>query len=428
MSGKTIRSAEILSVGTELLLGEIANTDAAYLSQRLAALGVSVYRHTVVGDNESRLRAALLEALGRADLVVTTGGLGPTYDDMTKETIAAVFGRPLVRHAESEREIRGFFESLHIPMTENNLKQADLPEDCIPLKNDVGTAPGVFLRGEINGEERAVCMLPGPPAELTAMWETCAEPVLRTMIDARVIFSRNIMFYGIGESAVEDALRPLIENAVNPSAATYCGDDGVRIRVTASAGTAAEASALADSLAEKLIASPVGRYIWAQDAESPEAELISRLRERGMTIATAESCTGGLIGKRITDVPGSSDVYLGGVIAYANSVKTAALNVSPDTLREVGAVSERTALEMARGARALTGADIAVSTTGIAGPGGGTPNKPVGTVWIGISSARGDRAVLMPPSPHPRGRDRVRKSASTRALMEAIAELQPDGE
>ena len=384
---KTIHTAEILCVGTELLLGDIVNTNAAYLSQRLAELGICVYRHTVVGDNPERLRHALDAAFREADLVITSGGLGPTYDDLTKETVAAWFGKKLTMHEESLAAIRGYFARIGRTMTKNNEKQAMMPEGARIFPNHYGTAPSLALCNE--DESKTVIMLPGPPGELCPLFE---EEILPYLMERResVLVSKNIHIFGMGESAVETALKDLMTEAKNPTVAPYCKEGEVRLRVTAQSDTEAHAAALCDGTIAKIMETEVGAYVYGVDVDSLERAVIETLRKNGKTLATAESCTGGLIAKRLTDLAGCSDVFVGGCVTYSNESKERLLGVKHETLERFGAVSEQTAAEMARGARERLGADIAVSATGIAGPGGGSEEKPVGTVYVGISTAKGE--------------------------------------
>ncbi|MBP1559455.1 MAG: competence/damage-inducible protein A [Oscillospiraceae bacterium] len=381
-------TAEILCVGTEILLGNIVNTNATELSRGLAEVGVGLYHHTVVGDNPQRLKEALEIAFSRNNLVITTGGLGPTYDDLTKETIAAYFGRKLVRDEESERRIRAFFDRWKRPMMENsrampenNLKQADMPEGCIILTNHNGTAPGCIIEGE-NG--KVAIMLPGPPREMAPMFREQVMPWLQQR-SGQVLRSHNVHFFGIGESALEEQLREKMETMENPTLAPYAKDGEVMLRVTAAAPTPEECEDMLAPVVNRLLEHFPG-LIYGVDVGDLQTAAIKALQEKGLTAATAESCTGGLIGKRITEVPGSSEVYGFGVVTYANEAKMKLLGVKEETLKQFGAVSEQTAAEMAAGARALSGADIAISVTGIAGPGGGSTEKPVGLVYIGVDS------------------------------------------
>lgn len=411
-----IKSAEILCVGTEILLGDIINTNAAYLSQRLAELGIPVYHQSVVGDNPKRLADELSAAFDRADLVIMTGGLGPTCDDLTKETVASLFGYPLVMDDEALDFIKTYFKNRGIKMTKNNEKQALVPEGCIVFHNDCGTAPGMAIEG-VEGsrlEGRAAILLPGPPREMKAMFEKSALPYLKSRTSSTLV-SKNVQLLGIGESTAESILRPLIDESLNPTIAPYAKAGEVRMRVTARAKTSDEASAMCDALIEKIRATEVGRFIYGIDVGSVENAVLLKLRAEGKTLATAESCTGGFIAKRLTDIPGSSDVFVGSAVTYANEAKIKMLGVKPETLEKWGAVSEAVAIEMADGIRRALGADVGISTTGIAGPGGGTDEKPVGTVWIAISTEKGTRARLLTLSPQ-RDRDYIRTVSGTNAL------------
>ena len=417
-----IKSAEILCVGTELLLGDIINTNAAYLSQRLAELGIPVYHQSVVGDNPKRLADELLAAFSRADLVILTGGLGPTCDDLTKETVSELFGAETVLDGEALDFIVSYFEKIGKPMTENNKKQAIVPKGCIVLHNTCGTAPGIIIEG---GEasplpNRAAILLPGPPREMKAMFEGSVLPYLKSRTDETLV-SKNINILGIGESAAETVLRPLMESCENPTIAPYAKAGEVRLRVTARARTADEASAMCDTLIEKVRDTEVGRFIYGVDVGSIENAVFLKLKSERKTLACAESCTGGSIAKRLTDIPGVSEVFLGSAVTYANEAKTALLGVKPETLASFGAVSSEVACEMADGARRALGADIGISVTGIAGPGGAVEGKPVGTVFIAISSENGTRYKKLSLSSQ-RDRDYIRTVSATNALALVLEE------
>ena len=416
---KNIKCAEILCVGTELLLGDIINTNAAYLSRKLAELGISVYHQTVVGDNPARLKAAFTLALDRADLVVVTGGLGPTCDDITRETAAELFGRELVLHEDILAQIEGYFKATCRNMTENNKRQAMVPVGAKILYNDRGTAPGLILEDEERG--KCMIMMPGVPKEMTAMYELSALPYLKGLSDS-AIASRNIHLFGIGESAAETILRKMMDEGVNPTVAPYAKEGEVRIRVTARAESEEAALALCDGTVDEIRKTEVGQYIYGVDVGSVEAALVGALREAGKTVACAESCTGGLVAKRIVDISGCSDVFLGGAVTYANSAKEKLAGVSHATLESHGAVSEETAMEMARGIRLALGADIGISTTGVAGPGGGTPEKPVGTVFIGLSTERGETFKKLSLSSM-RDRDYIRFVSASNALHFALKNI-----
>lgn len=387
MNTKTIQTAEILCVGTELLLGDIVNTNAAYLSRKLAELGIHVYRHTVVGDNPKRLLRALDAAFAEADLVITSGGLGPTYDDLTKETVAEYFGRAMELHEESLETIRAYFARTGRVMTANNEKQAVMPVGAIVFPNHYGTAPSLAIEGENN---KTAIMLPGPPGELCPIFEEEILPYLKSRRKT-VLVSKNVHIFGMGESAVESRLRELMTRSENPTVAPYCKEGEVRLRVTAQSDSEASARAMCDAMIDRIRETEVGSYIYGVDIGTLENAVVELLRARGLTLACAESCTGGLIAKRITDIAGCSDVFLGGCVTYANEAKERLLGVSHDSLTRFGAVSEQVAREMARGVRERLGADIGVSATGIAGPSGGSEEKPVGTVYIGISTKNGEQ-------------------------------------
>lgn len=399
-------NCELLAVGTELLLGEIANTDGQMIAQGLNEHGINVYWQTVVGDNPARLRQALEIARDRADIIITTGGLGPTADDLTKETVAAVFGKKLYT---DPRQLARLKERMGPRMTPNNLKQADLPEGCTVLENDWGTAPGCAF--EADGIH--VIMLPGPPRECKPMFLYRAVPYLEKL-QGGVIGSRYVKIFGVGESSMETLVKPLMEKQTQVTMAPYAKEGECELRITARAESREAALALCDPVVEQ-VREILGDNIYGVDVASLEERVVQGLREQGMTLALAESCTGGLLAKRITDVPGASEVFGFGCVTYSNEAKQALVGVSPETLERYTAVSPETALEMARGARQRGGADIGLSTTGYAGPGGGTEEHPVGTVFIGLSWADGER-VICPERRYMRSREQIRRSASSTAL------------
>lgn len=411
-----IANAEILCVGTELLLGDIVNTNAAFLSERLAALGICVYRHTAVGDNPKRLEAALKSALDSADLVITSGGLGPTYDDLTKETVASCLGLPLEEHAESLTRIKDYFARTGRVMTENNKKQAMMPKGAHVFNNNYGTAPALAIYKEENN--KTVIMLPGPPGELIPIFNEEVTPYLKERTES-VLVSENVHIFGMGESAVEEKIRSIMTDSVNPTVAPYCKEGEVRLRVTAKAENETDARKMCDEMIKRILESEVGRYVYGINVDSIERALVDALHEHSLTLCTAESCTGGLIAERITAVAGCSDVFFGGCVTYTNEIKQMLLGVSAETLEAHGAVSSATAMEMARGARERLGTDIAVSATGLAGPGGGTPETPVGTVFIGVSTKDGESFRKLTLSPM-RSRDYIRKVSATNALDMAL--------
>jgi len=369
---------EILSVGTELLLGDILNTNSQYLNRRLADLGISVYFNTTVGDNPQRLKKALEIAFSRSDMVIATGGLGPTKDDLTKEVSAEFFGKKLILHEESLNRIKEFFEKRGLPLTEGNIKQAYIIEGSKVIPNDWGTAPGIIY--ENNG--KILILLPGPPREMIPMFETYVVPYLLTL-SSETIQSKVLRVCGLGESFMEERIKDLIENQTNPTIAPYAKEGEAILRITAKAKSKEEAEKLIEEV-EKEIRKRLGDFIYGEGDITLEEVVVKLLIEKGITIAVAESCTGGMISARIVNVPGVSKVFKEGIIAYSNESKIKRLNISEETLKKYGAVSKECALEMARNVALISGADIGLSSTGIAGPEGGTFDKPVGLVYLGL--------------------------------------------
>ena len=401
-------TAELIAVGTELLLGNIANTDAQMISQGLSQLGINVYYHTVVGDNPQRVRQAVDIARGRADILITTGGLGPTSDDLTKVAVAQAFGKELVYHEPSAQRIRDRFAARGTPVTENNFQQAMVPEGCTVLDNDWGTAPGVaFASGGTH-----VLMLPGPPRECEKMFRHRALPYLQKLSDG-VIASRTVKTFGIGESAAEALLRDLMNALHNPTLAPYAKPTGTELRITAHAPTREEALRLIAPVEERVKAI-LGDKVIGVDVDSLEEVCFALLKDRGLTVGTAESCTGGLLAKLLTDLPGSSAVFRGGVVSYTNGVKAGLLGVPQDLLDRYGAVSPQVAEAMARGAKAALGCDIALSTTGVAGPDADDRGNPIGLVYLGL--AWGDQCRVTEFRAGPVERERVRRQAAQTAL------------
>lgn len=401
-------TAELIAVGTELLLGNIANTDAQMISQGLSQLGINVYYHTVVGDNPQRVRQAVDIARGRADILITTGGLGPTCDDLTKVAVAQAFGKELVYHEPSAQRIRERFAQRGTPVTENNFQQAMVPEGCTVLDNDWGTAPGVAFQAD----GTHVLMLPGPPRECEMMFRHRALPYLQQLADG-VIASRTVKTFGIGESAAEALLRDLMNALHNPTLAPYAKPTGTELRITAHAPTREEALRLIAPVEERVKAI-LGDKVIGVDVDSLEEVCFALLKDRGLTVGTAESCTGGLLAKLLTDLPGSSAVFRGGVVSYTNGVKAGLLGVPQDLLDRYGAVSPQVAEAMARGAKAALGCDIALSTTGVAGPDADDRGNPIGLVYLGL--AWGDQCQVTEFRAGPVERERVRRQAAQTAL------------
>ena len=370
---------EILSVGTEILLGDILNTNSRYLSQRLAAMGISVLRHTTVGDNPQRLAAAVETALGRSDIIIATGGLGPTEDDITREVCCKVMGFDLQLDESIAQGIRRFFEARGSDMPQNNLRQAYVPLGGAVFENHNGTAPGIGLKK--NG--KCVMILPGPPYEMAPMFEEYAPSFLGEYSEG-VIVSHTVRTMGIGESAMAQVVADLLENE-NPTVAPYAKKGEALLRVTAKAANEEEAEKMLSPLIDE-IRSRLGETVYGIDSENIEQRVVELLKENNLTLATAESCTAGYIPKRITDIPGASSVFEYGAITYSNDVKEKVLGVRHETLLAHGAVSAQTAQEMAAGIRKVSGADIGISVTGIAGPGSDGTEKPVGLCYIAIDA------------------------------------------
>ena len=403
-------TVELLCVGTELLLGNILNTDARDLSRELTALGLNVRYHSVVGDNPERLRAAVEVARGRADVIITTGGLGPTCDDLTKQTLAEAFGKKLVFHPECAETIRAFFARMGRKMTDNNLQQAYLPEGCTILDNAWGTAPGCAFE---SGGKRVV-MLPGPPRECLPMFRERAMPWLAALSEG-VIRSRTLRVFGMGESEVESLLRDRMNALTNPTLAPYAKEGEVELRITAKAASPEEAAALIAPV-EAEVRALLGRKVYGADVSGLEQVVLDGLKARGLTMGTAESCTGGLIAKRMTDLPGSSAVLKGGVVSYTNEVKAGVLGVPQALLDEKGAVCAEVAEQMARGARRALGCDLAVSVTGVAGPDSDDRGNPVGLVYAALAAPDGVQVKELHLARAVEGRFWVRTMAANHAL------------
>lgn len=409
-------NAEIVSVGTELLLGDVVNSDAAIVARGLSSIGISMLYSCTVGDNVERLEQTLRSSLERCDLVITTGGLGPTEDDLTKETIARVAGKKLVEHKESRERIEKYFHGRSC--SENQFKQAMLPEGCYVLPNDEGTAPGCVCT---TPEGKMIAMLPGPPSELRPMLHQYLLPYLRGD-DKTVIYSKNIHVFGRGEGDVAQALGDLLRGS-NPSAATYAKSGEMYIRVTAKADTKEEAELLCQPLVDE-ICDRLGDVVYTTEYDSLEETVLHLLQEQNKTIATVESCTGGWIAKRITDLPGSSAVFELGAVTYSNRIKHELIYVPQELLDQYGAVSEQVARAMAEGVRKAANSHLAVSVTGIAGPGGGTKEKPVGLVYVALTDGEKTWVKKLEGAGVPRQRSYYRNRSASTALDMARRYLQ----
>ncbi|CUU50991.1 competence/damage-inducible protein A [Clostridium beijerinckii] len=370
--------AEIIAIGTEILLGDIINSNAQYLAQELAALGIDMYYQQVVGDNEIRIMHAFDEAYSRSDIIITTGGLGPTDDDITKEVAAKYFNKELIEDENSTKKIRDYFKFRERAMTQNNLKQGLIPEGATVINNNNGTAPGVIMEDD----NKIMIILPGPPKEMKPMFEESVKPYLQEKSDS-ILVSRVVKILGIGESAVAEEIKDLIDAQTNPTIAPYAKDVGVMLRITVKAATKDEALKLIEPIEEE-IKNRLGDNVYATEDINIEEVVARLLIEKKLTISTAESCTGGMIASYLINYPGISEVFLEGAVTYSNEAKHNRLGVNNDILNQYGAVSEETAREMAIGIAKTANTDVSIVTTGIAGPEGGTLEKPVGLVFIGV--------------------------------------------
>ena len=423
-------TVEIISVGTELLLGDIVNTDAAYLARGLAELGIPCYYQSVVGDNPERLSGALALARSRSALIFLTGGLGPTTDDLTKETAARTMGKTLVLHKESYDRLSELLSGRGIAVTENQKKQAMLPADAVVFRNDYGTAPGFAMTAD---DGCTMILMPGPPREMEPMFKEQVRPFLEKR-SGMTIRSLNIGLFGIGEAAVGDALHEKMEHSENPTAAPYCAEGEVRLRVTARGENAAVCDALLQKEAEEILKTPckdgthvLGDFVYGVGVSSMEEAAVRLLREKGLTVTFAESCTGGYLAKRITDIPGASEILKGSFVTYSEETKQAFVSVKKETLQTYSVYSEETAREMAEGAKKAAGADIGIGITGVAGPGSAVVSAdgkeltfPAGTVFLACAGKHGTVTKVLTLRPGSRNptecREFVRRRASSHAL------------
>lgn len=401
---------ELVSVGTELLLGNIVNTNAAFLAEKCALLGLSLYHQAVVGDNEERLAQTLETAIQRSDVVILSGGLGPTKDDLTKEVAAKVMGMPLKEDKHTRKRIEEYFKNSQFKIiTDNNWKQAQVPEGATVVDNGNGTAPGLIM--EKDG--KSVILLPGPPNEMKPMFEKDIFPYLNRL-QPETICSSMVKICGLGESYVETQIADLIESQTNPTIAPYAKTGEVHLRVTAKAADEKEAKKLIKPMVKEL-RNRFGTNIYStEENETLEESIITLLKEKELTLTTAESCTGGMLAARLTNVPGVSEVFKQGLVTYSNRAKRKLLDVKKNTLKDCGAVSEKTAKEMAKNGAFITGSDACVSVTGTAGPTGGTEEKPVGLVYIGC--CYNNKTVVK--EFHFKGeRQKIREQATANALI-----------
>lgn len=416
------KSAEILCIGTEILMGDIVNTNAAYIAKELTNLGITMYHQTVVGDNPDRLKESLELAFSRSDIVITTGGLGPTYDDLSKETIAAYFGRKLKMDDASLQSVIEFHQKLNIPMPENNKKQAMMPEGATIFPNPNGTAPGCA----IEQDGKTAIMLPGPPREMAPMFDHYVVPFL-LKDGKKVLLSHNLHFYGIGESLLETKLHDLMAKSLNPTVAPYAKTGEVMVRVSAMAKDAGDAEKMMEPVIRE-IKETTGEFLYGIDVGDLQTAAVKMLKEKGLEAAAAESCTGGYVSKRLTDVNGASSVFQCGVCTYSNRMKRQLLGVKESTLQKFSAVSPETAAEMAAGVRKLSGAHIGVAVTGNAGP-EPSEGKPVGLVYIAVDSDWHKEVFEMNINRRDENlREMIRYLASSRAIYMLLktAEQFPD--
>ena len=384
----------ILSIGTELLLGQILNTNEKFISERLKELGIDVLYRVTVGDNPDRLEEVVKLAVEKADLVVISGGLGPTEDDLTKETVAKAMDKKLVLNKNCLHKIKGFFRNLDMDMSENNIKQAYIPETAIVMENDEGTAPGFI----IEDNNKIIAVMPGPPREMERMFKDSLIPFLSNK-NSEKIYYRNLRLIGIGESDLETRLLDLISNQTDPTIATYAKEGECSVRITSKKENLDEAKKSVDSILP-YVNERVGEFIFSYDDKELIEVVADKLKAEKLTISTAESCTGGLLASTFTDVPGISEVYEGGFVTYSNQAKIREIGVSEKTLKEYGAVSEQVAYQMAEGVRRVAETDIGISITGIAGPDGGSADKPVGLAYVGIAAKHETKVfkILIKPS------------------------------
>lgn len=411
-------NVELIAVGSEILIGDICNTHAQYLSKQFALLGINVLYHTTVGDNPTRLEEVILQAKKRSDLIVLTGGLGPTKDDLTKEIVCKVCSLPLVKDSETEQRIKDYFSRKNQPMPQNNVKQALIPTGATVFQNEYGTAPGLA----ITVDHVTFLLLPGPSNELVPMFEQQVLPYLQQFSDS-IILSHNLHFFGIGESKVDELLSDLLSNS-NPTVGLYAKQGEVRARVSAKAASVSECDEMLSFVIDE-IKKRLGDFLYGIDCESLERAVVTTALSKGKEIAIAESCTGGMIASKLTSIPGSSNCFRCGIVSYSNNIKRDILGVEESILLRHGAVSSQVAKQMASRVRILANADIGISTTGIAGPSGGTKQKPVGLVYVGVATSSGATAHrLLLSHGLPDERESIRTRSALFALNAALLELK----
>ncbi len=413
-------NAEIICVGTEILLGNIIDTNSAYISNKLSVLGINLFFHTSVGDNEKRLISTVKAAAKRSDLIILTGGLGPTYDDITKEATAKAFGKSLYLDCESLDKIKAYFNAIGREMTENNVKQAYIIEGSKILQNDNGTAPGMVFETKYGAKNVTVAILPGPPHEMSYMFDNYLYPYLEGR-SGQSFFSSVLKIFGVGESKIESDLKDIMQTSKNPTLAPYAKETEVELRLTSAAKTREEAEVRFAPIISK-IKSMYGKNVYGIDVANLETALYNKLKERNLTVSFAESCTGGLLAKRLTDVAGASEVMGFSAVTYSAKAKELILNVPSDIIKNHGVISRECAIEMAKGITKLANSDIGVSITGVAGP-DKAEDKPVGLVYVGIYTP--SRAPLcfefnLTRGRSSRSRENIRNIASSNAIYLTI--------
>ena len=408
---------EIICVGNELLMGDTLNTNTKYLSQQLIELGIDIRFQVVVGDDEVDLKEAIVLGSSRSDILIFTGGLGPTYDDMTKETLAKTLDKKLILDKNALEQMTLYFKKRDIPMAETNMKQAYKLDSGITLRNNNGTAPGIY----IIDKGTHYILLPGPPQEMKAMYKESVKPIL-TNLSSEIITSKILRLIGIGESDLEINIGHIMDKSTNPRIAPYASLGSVALRLTARSKTQQESENLIQKTVDNLMPY-IKSYCYTDENKSLEEIIIDIMRKRGMTLGVAESCTGGLLSSRIIDVAGVSDVYQAGFITYSNKAKEKYLNISNELIETEGAVSEKVAISMAKGVRATLKTSIGIGITGIAGPNGGTKEKPVGTVYISIAS---ENDTLAKKYHFIGNRDKIRRYSVQYALTDLYRYLESD--
>jgi len=401
--------AEIISIGTELLLGETTDTNASYLASQLQLLGIDLYWVTQVGDNKPRMIEVLRRAWSRSDFIITTGGLGPTEDDLTREAIADLLGEEMKVDPELEQLLRDMFNRMGVEMPERNIKQANLIPPAHAIPNPRGSAPGWW----VEREEKIILAMPGPPGEMQHMWENEVIPRLRSRLSGEVIASRTLKTWGLSEAMVDEMVSPLL-SSTNPSIGIYARPDGIQLRLTAKAASGEQVETMLNAI-EAEVRKVLGQNVWGVDEDTMESAAGALLREKGLSLAVMESCTGGLLASTITDAPGSSDYFKGGLVSYSAEMKIA-FGVDADLLSRQGTVSPDVAAAMAEAVRRKLGADIGIGITGVAGP-AEVEGKPVGTVHIAIDSEGGRRVLSATYPPH-------RPDVKRRAVRSALFELR----